>query len=369
MGNVESMYLVRLARDRSVAGRKAFADALSDIFVADGTEMTDDERTLMYDILRRVIEDIETAMRAEVSRNLAELPDTPRDLAKILANDEIEVAYPILTLSSVLLDEDLIEVARNRTIEHQVAIAERPDISEMVSDVLVGIGEETVITALLKNPSARIASATLEYVVEESRRVDAYQDPILRRTDLPPALAARMVMWVSAALRQYILDNFDIDEELIDDALETTAMDIINSAPPPASRKSSELAGVLEREGELSPELLITALRDGEMSLFVALFERMTGLGSELIMDILLEPGGEGLAIACKASGIGKVYFTTIYALVRQTRPGTERQLRREIRAIMDLFDRMSVEAAKDVARRWRRNVGYLAAIRDLKIG
>ncbi len=279
MGKVESMYLVRLARDRSVNGRKAFADALSDLFLADGTEMTADEREIVFEILHRIVQDIEAAVRADVSRYLAALTDTPRELAGILARDEIDVAYPILTLSTVLLDEDLIEIARNRTIEHQVAIAERPELSESVSGVLVDLGEETVITALLKNPSAKIASATLEYVVEESRRVDAYQEPILRRADLPPALAARMVLWVSAALRQYILDNFEIDENVIDDALESTAMEIINSPPQPSSKKSKELADVLESEGEISPDLLIAALRDGEMSLFVALFERITGLG------------------------------------------------------------------------------------------
>ena len=126
MGTVESMYLVRLARDRSDAGRKAFADALSDLFVADGDGLDASERALMYEILHRVIRDIERAMRAEVSRQLAEQPDVPRALALALANDAIEVAYPILTQSTVLLDEDLIDVARGRTIEHQIAIAVDP---------------------------------------------------------------------------------------------------------------------------------------------------------------------------------------------------------------------------------------------------
>lgn len=369
MGKVESMYLLRLARDRSGTGRRAFADALSDLFVADGSGLNEQERALMYDILHRIIHDIETAMRTEVSRHLAEQFDVPHDLVKVLAADEIEVAYPILTLSTVLLDEDLIEIARDRTIEHQIAIAERPDVSEAVTDVLVGLGDETVITTLLKNPSARVTSATMEYLVEESKRVNAFQEPILRRADLPTGLAARMVFWVSAALRQYIVDNFDIDEATIDDALETTSLDIIQSAPPKRATKSMDLAEALGGEGAATPELLIGALRDGEMRLFSALFQRMTGLSERLIMDILLEPGGEGLAIACKASGIGKAYFAAIYALIRRTRPGNNREARRELRSLMSLYDKMSTDSAKDVARRWRRNVGYLAAIRDLKVG
>jgi len=368
MGTVESMYLVRLARDRSDAGRKAFADALSDLFVADGGGLGQSERALMYEILHRVVRDIERAMRAEVSRQLALQPDVPRDLARALANDEIEVAYPILTLSTVLLDEDLIDVARGRTIEHQLAIAGRPDVSEAVSEALVGLGGESVITTLLRNPNARIAGATLEYLVEESKRVNAFQEPILRRADLPKSLAERMVFWVSAALRQYILDNFDIGEGAVDDALEATAFDVIRSAPA-RQRRSSELAAALGEDGVLSPDLLVSALREGEMRLFVALFERMTGLGERLVMDLVREPGAEGLAIACKASGIGKAYFVAIFALIRRLRPGSERQIRHELRDIMNLYDRMEADSAREIAQRWRRNIGYLAAIRDLKVG
>ena len=134
MGKVESMYLVRLARDRSEAGRRAFADALSDIFVADGTDMSDQERLahVRHPASGHSRHRIGHARRGSASIS-PRCPTCPAIWAKILANDDIEVAYPILTLSTVLLDEDLIEVARNRTIEHQVAIAERPDISEEVS--------------------------------------------------------------------------------------------------------------------------------------------------------------------------------------------------------------------------------------------
>ena len=198
--------------------------------------------------------------------------------------------------------------------------------------------------------------------------VNAFQEPILRRSDLPKGLASRMVFWVSAALRQYILDNFDIDEGAVDDALEATAFDIIRSAPV-RQRKSSRLAATLSEDDALSPALLVSALRDGEMRLFVALFERMTGLGERLIMDLMRESGGEGLAIACKASGIGKAHFVAIFALVRRLRPGSEREIRQELHTVMGLYDRMEVNAAKEIAQRWRRNIGYLAAIRDLKAG
>lgn len=55
-------------------------------------------------------------------------------------------------------------------------------------------------------------------------RIDTYQEPIFRREDLPFDLAKRMYRWVSDALRQHIVKNFEIDENelsrLLDDVIE-----------------------------------------------------------------------------------------------------------------------------------------------------
>lgn len=369
MGTVESMYLIRLARDKSAAGRKAFAEAFSEIFMAEGAVLSEPERALMFDILHRMVHDIEMALRRTVAERWAAAPDMPRDLALVLANDEIEVAYPMLTLSTVLLDEDLIEVVRNRSVEHQIAVARRDNIPESVSDVLVETRNEDVVCTLLRNASARITSATMEYLVEESRRVNAFQEPILQRVDLDPHLAQRMVYWVSAALRQYIVDNFPIDPAVVDDAFETTASAIIRSEPARAESKSEKLAGVLDEEGATGVNLLISALRDGETRLFVAVFCKMTDLKAALVMDMLQEPGGEGLAIACKAAGIDREHFAAIYGLIRRAHGEPQVRLRREIQAARQRYDETPDEIANEIARQWRRDVGYLAALRELEKG
>jgi hypothetical protein len=113
---------------------------------------------------------------------------------------------------------------------------------------------------------------------------------------------------------------------------------------------------------------MIRVLRDGEVRLFVALFEQMTRLSEPLIMDILFEPSGEGLAIACKAIELTRDEFAEMFELIRRPRVGNERELRHDLQTNLDLFDKMTPDSAKEVARNWRRNVGYLEAIRDLRI-
>ncbi|HEX9701339.1 MAG TPA: DUF2336 domain-containing protein, partial [Rhodospirillales bacterium] len=267
--------------------------------------------------------------------------------------------------SSVLTDEDLIEVIRQRTLEHQMAIAIRESVSEKISAALVETGEESVITTLLKNSGAAISFATMEYLVEESKRVDAFQEPILRREDLDPKLAQRMYAWVSAALRKYILDNFDVDKRALDDVLEKAVKDQAEDA---GQTKTDKLAAEMEKEGLGVAKMMIRALKDGEVFLFEALFRRLTGLRTSLVKRILFEPGGEGLAVACKAAEISNGDFSTIFSLCRMARPGNGSLDHEETQRVLEFYNRITPAAAKDVVTSWRRDVEYLQAIRELEV-
>ena len=76
------------------------------------------------------------AVRRKLSAQLADFDDASSDLIIALANDEIEVAYPIQTRSRALEDEQLIEVLQTRAEEYQLALALRENIPGKVSDAL-----------------------------------------------------------------------------------------------------------------------------------------------------------------------------------------------------------------------------------------
>ena len=134
---VRPEHLLRLARDKSARGREELSEAVSDLFVGESEAPSDKERALMEAILHQLIREAESSVRRLMSEKLADIPTAPRDLIKMLANDEIEVAVPVLKKSTVLQDADLIEVIRNRTMEHQLVIAVREHVSEQVSGALV----------------------------------------------------------------------------------------------------------------------------------------------------------------------------------------------------------------------------------------
>lgn len=361
--------LLALARDKTVAARTLLAETVSDLFFQNNNALTERERALMTDILRQLIHDVEMPIRRTLAERLADQPNAPRELIVELANDEIEVAQPILERSNVLQDPSLIEIIRHRTLEHQLSISIRKTVSEGVADALVETGNSDVIASLLENPNARISQGTLEYLVEESKRVDRYQNPLLDRHDLPEQLARRMYIWVSAALRKHILEKFSIDPTELDDSLEGTIRSLlgVNGRDTSLRRTPVELAETLFKANFVTPQFLVKVLREGEIALFEALLAKLSGLRGTLVRRFMFESGGEALAIACRAINIEKATFATIFLLSRKARPGDQQVDPNEVKEVLALYDRLDDQTAKNLLRRWQRDPAFLEAVRRLE--
>lgn len=362
-------HLVALAHQNTAESRKVLGTDIVDQLADDGGDaLSDRERSLMLDILHKVVVDVEMSVRKTLSQALAERADAPPALIRLLAADEIEVAYPVLTRSPVLGDRDLIDIVRNRAFEHQLAIAMRYSVSEDVSAALVKHGQPTVIEALLRNENASLSQATVAYLVEESRRVDSFREPLLRREELGPDLAKRMFLWVSDALRGFIIDHFGLDKATVD-ALLREAAPFQPEAPPVAPEASSadKLAEALDAERKITPDMLVDAMAQGEINLFVAMFKRVTGLPRDLVLRLLFEAQGDGLAVASKAVGLERRAFLSLLDLSRKARPPGTTRPAGERDSAPALFDAISREAAARALRKWQRNSDYVPAVQDLK--
>ncbi|MDH3596176.1 MAG: DUF2336 domain-containing protein [Rhodospirillales bacterium] len=365
--------LLKLAQDRSLQGRRSLATAMSDLFAEREALLSEREHALMTDILNKLVSEFETELRQELAERLSDSKSAPRNLVLALANDEIVVARPILLKSGVLQDPELIEIIHHRTLEHQLAIAMRTSVSEVVSDALVETGNTDVIKTLLQNANAKITEATMAYLVEEARRVDSYQEPLVRRQDLDPTLVRQMYWLVSAALRAHLLENFDIDANDLDDQLErvvwTLSTDKKANGEEPAASPAATLAERLDEDDAATPELLIQVLRQGEVALFESLFGRLSGLAAPRLQRVIYEPSGRDLAIACRALEFEKSNFSLVYLLVRRARPGHETVPPRVASRLIKYFERIEAPAAQRVLRQWQRDPNYVDAIERIEEG
>jgi uncharacterized protein (DUF2336 family) len=298
---------------------------------------------------------------------MAKDPEAPRDLVVLLANDEIEVAHPVLVLSEILDDSELLDIIRRHTMEHRLAVAMRKSLSETVSDAIVGTGDSGVIRVLIENPGARISPPTMEHLVEASRNEPSFQAPLLNRKDLNARLARRMYWWVSAALRKHIAKNFDVDSDALDSNIVSTVKGILGEGSETAIDSADDAARCLAEKGAITPPLMIQTLREGQTGLFEAMFAEHVGLGKAMIKRFISEPGGEGLAIAAKSTGMYKPDFATIFLLSRAARPGEKVVDPSELSRVVEFFDHIKIETAKKVVGYWKLDPDYLSALKRVE--
>ena len=361
--------LFDLAHDRTTVGRSQLVSAIGEMMGDHGRVLTLHERALINDILKKLIQDVARPVRKALAEKLAASPNAPKEVSALLANDEFDIASPILLNSTLLEDDDLTEIVRHRTISHRLAIAMRRAVSEPVCDALVATNSVDVIKALLENHGAKISAATMAYLVDQSKAVDAYQSPLLRRADLPEDLAKKMYYWVSAALRHFIVENYAVDPVELDLAIASIAQQAAAQTPSPATpdEPAVNLARQLDARSDLTPDIIVETLRRGETPLFEAMLGQRIGLKPIMARKLIYGSSGEGLVAACRAASIDRTNFVNLFMLLQRARNEPMTRDPYLMSRSLELFDKLNTETAKKLVERWQINPDYLKSIMRLQ--
>jgi uncharacterized protein (DUF2336 family) len=315
--------LAQLAANPQGTTREEIYLAVASLYRVQGSHLSTRERELMREILRHLTRDVEMAIRIALAEKLADDVTAPHDLILLLADDAIEVARPVIMRSALISEEDTLRMIAEAGIAHQTAVAARHNIGEPVTDALAKTEIESVLLTLVRNVTARIATHTYETLVEKSRALASMQEPLARRPDLPPVLATRMCEFVSDALKTHILRNYKISEASVTRKLDSAVK--LVKIPPPAPKASptegaQKLVEKLAGAGQLKAGFLLRVLHQGQSDLFDLAFARLLDLPLIETRKILFESGPQAVALACRAVGIDKSVFKTVYNLSRQSR-------------------------------------------------
>ena len=360
--------LIDLAREGTARSRAVLADNILDFFIAPEGRLNDQERAIMDDILTNLVHQMELSLRRALSEKLADTRSAPPSLITFLAQDDVSVARPILLKSRLLRDEQLIEVIKHRTKDHQLCIAMRRNISELVSSSLISHGDEDVIESLLQNDSAAISQDAMAYLVAESRQFSQFQEPLLARGDLPASLAHRMFWWVSAALRNKILTDFELSEHDIDIALEASTRQILDDADHTdiaIGTTARQLVEKLHGDDALTPETIINMLRKGHIPAYIAAMGLLADLSEQTIRRIIFDASVEPLAILCKAVKFSEAHFSTM-ALLLLHQNSDQRQSTTKLYEVLEIFRNISSDKALIVLRYWHSESFLGNAVKEL---
>lgn len=339
-------HLVGLAESKSPEQREFLYQKIGDFLANSGDDFSSAEKQIMGDIICRITGDVEKSIRANVARQLAHRDNVPKDLMVFLANDEIEVALPILKNSGLLSETDLLEIIRLRSTQHRLAIAARENISEGVCAALCECENPELNVVLLENHTARVSEKILEYLCDQSEFVPQYQAPLLRRPFLPRPIAEKMYRWVSVSLREYILEQYDVDIRTVnvDQKDRERAITAISSESDPSAR----LVEKLYKSGELSSRFMIKSLNQGEIDLFELSFAKLLDVDLDAVRRIVYANNPEILAAACRYLNIDRVIFKSIYDLIASIRKKDVSILDCTSPAPMGFYDLLTPEAAND---------------------
>ncbi|MBT3535416.1 MAG: DUF2336 domain-containing protein, partial [Rhodospirillaceae bacterium] len=297
--------LIEVAQEASSDKRRELLEGVTDLFLDPGQGLNDGEQHIAAEILGRVATEVEREVRARLSYRLADLDNAPVDLIRQLANDEIQVARPLLERSGALSERDLIDIINSHGAEHQLSVSQRSEVSIGVAEALVAQGDDEVMLSLVKNEGAIISRDAMATIVDRSESAETLCEPLLKRTDLPPDLMHNMFWWVSAELKKHILTEAHVDESLVDEMLAEAQRGMVAEAEEEEDKLNRVERTVRRRMrlGQLNQDALVQYLRRGQVDEFIAALGYLTKVDQQTARRIVYTTGHEAVAVACRAKG------------------------------------------------------------------
>jgi uncharacterized protein (DUF2336 family) len=295
--------IARLSTNPSAENRAEIAGKIAVAF--DAAPLSEIERKLAADIFRALVRDVEIMVRQALADNLKSCEHLPRDIAVALANDvAAEVATPVLECSTVLTDEDLVKIVRERAPEHRMAIARRAAVSSAVVDALVDARELPVVEVLASHKGAELGESAMLRLLEDFGDSDRVNAPLARRGNLPLAVTERLVTLVADQLREQLIRQYelapDTAAELMLLARERATVGLIQAG-------GTDLETMLHQMhagGRLTPSIVLRALMTGDVEFFIAALARRAGVPTANAHALTQDKGDMGLKALTQRAGI-----------------------------------------------------------------
>jgi len=360
--------------------RHALLKRLADVVSLPASRVNAFERAVVGDLLVEMLRLAAPADRKRVASRLAPLAELPNSLARMLLRDEPEIAGLLLDQCSSLNDADLIACARDTTPEHRFLLANRRGLSEVVTETLIGFGEDAVVEALLRNVTARLSQNGVEQVVSLSRSHAALCGLLLRRTELRPSGAYVMFWWCGPEDRKAILQRFAVSREVMQEVVEDVfAMAAEEGWADPVSRKALQFIerrqrnrAAIAKSPYTSLEHAISDAAEGGLKREVASeIAYLAGIkpltGAKIMGDI----GGEPLAILCKATGLSRLDLQNLWRSMRRPESTSDGRQDPDWERVCVTYEMLAVDRAQTVLRYWNWSLSsaltpaLLQAIRD----
>lgn len=342
--------------------RHALLKRLADVVSLPASRVNAFERAVTGDLLVDMLRLAAPEERLRVARRLAPLNELPNSVARLLLRDEPAIAQVLIETCAALSDSDLLACALDAGPEHRRLIAGRRGVPEVVAEILVRGDEPETVERLLRNATAQMSQTALEDAVAISREHSALTPLLLRRPELRPSHAYVMFWWCGPEERRTILQRFAVSREALQEVAEDVfAMASAENWQDPVSRKALQFIERRQRNRaaiEKSPydsleHAIFTASQTGLSREVASEIAYLAGIKPLTGAKIMGDPGGEPLAILCKATGLGREDLAALWSSMRRPEITPDGATHPDWERVQVTFEMLAVDRAQTVLRYW----------------
>jgi uncharacterized protein (DUF2336 family) len=332
-------------RGSSSARRVETLRQVTDLFLNDGERLSDDQVKVFDDVLCLLIARVETRAKAELSKRLAPVDYAPFEVIQHLAwDDEIEVAGGVLTHSSRLGTETLVEIASTKGQEHLLAISGRAELPAAVTDVIVDRGEGKVIRKLANNAGAQFST-----IVAKADGDDALVEILGLRVDLPAKFLRDLLVRAKDAVRARLLALAPpgIQEEI------RQVLNEIAHETPPTGRSfgvAEEFVRLMKELNELDDAAVYNFAETGKFDQVTVALAVLNEMPVEMTARLMEGTRADLILIPCRS---GRLNWPTVESILRN-RPGVPSIDERTLEIAERDYRKLSMETAQRTVRFWQ---------------
>ncbi len=342
--------------------RVATLQRITRLFLDGASHYNDEHVRLFDDVFVRLIEEIETKARAELSSHLAPVRNAPVKVLRTLANDDdISVAGPVLTKAPRLADADLVNVANTKGQAHLQAISQRPAIGEALTDVLVRRGDRAVAHCVADNRGARISDTSFSNLVKRAEMDGVLAEKVGLRPDIPAHMFRDLVVQATEVVQKRLLASAKPDTQAEIFRVLAKVSDEVGARAKPRDFSAAQRTVLgLHKAGKMNEATLLEFCKDGKYEEAVVALSSLCKVPVDVSERLMGGDRPDPVLILCKAAGFG---WATVKALIL-VRPNGKSTSGQGLDIAYGNFDRLSASTAQRVVRFWqiRQDVKHATA-------
>jgi len=338
------------------------------------SDLSADDRAAAEGAMIMLLDDPSPLVRQALAEVFASSQNAPPVIVDALANDQPQVAVPVLSRSPLLLEADLIDLVATGHTDAQAAIAGRPLLPRSIAAAIAEVGSAEACLALLDNADADVAPLSLHRMADRFGHLAAIRENLLTREDLPMATRQALLSKLSQTLAGFVSARHWLGSEHAElaakEACEKATVALAADTP---YEELAALIAHLRKSGQLTAGMILRGLLSGNVVLFEEALTELSGMPLDRVTSYIHDKNLSGFQALYRKAGLPDGAYPAFREAIAAMRTGallggqgSAARLRRGMvervlagcsaepdadDSLLALLRRFAVEAAREEAR------------------